>query len=401
MKKKKKLLLLGGTVYMLPAIAACKKNDIIVYTVDYLPNNIAHKFSDGYYNVSTIDKEAVLELAKKLDVDGINAFAADAGMKTAAYVAEKLNLPCVADYKTVELLQDKPKFRTFLRDNGFDVPVFKGFKTYNEALKDISLFKLPIIVKPADSAGSKGVTKITNLDNLKQACEYALQFSLKKEFIIEEFIETIIPPSDADCFSIDGKLTHFTLGEQYYAKDAPGMFTPYVYVYPTTWPAEKAKRLKDELQRLITLLGLKTSIYNVEARVSKDGTVYIMEVSPRAGGNRIPEGTGIGYNFDIIEATMLHAVGEPFNIPAPSKIDYLWVSIVIHSVTSGTFDRIVIDEKIKDYIVELDMLVKEGDKVEAFTGSNKMVGTAVLKIDSSIEEYFRANIYDLIKVKVK
>ena len=399
---KKKLLLLGGSSYLLPVIKACKKHNITVYTADYLPNNIAHKYSDGYFNVSVVDKEAVLSLAKELKVDGINAFATDAGVKTMAYVAEKLGLPCVGSYKSVEILQDKPKFRKFLRDNDFLTPKFESFTNYNDALKHIDNFNFPIMVKPADSAGSKGVTKVVMMEDFKKACDFALSFSIQKEFIIEEYIESSGPPSDSDSFSIDGKLVYHTINSQYFDKDAPGDHAPCAYVYPTIWPLEARATLSSELQRLITLLELKTSVYNIESRISaRNGEVYIMEVSPRGGGNRLSEMVRYAYGLDFIEATVLHSVGEKFDFPEARLNNYIWVEIILHSHDDGTFEKLIIDDKIKNCIVELDLLVKPGDNVEAFSAANKMIGTAVLKIDSGLDSYVRNHIHNLVKVKIK
>ena len=97
----KKIMLLGGLRYLLPVIKAAHKNGYYVITVDYIPDNIAHKYSDEYYNISILDKEAVLSLTKELDIDGIMSFAVDPGVVTAAYVAEKMGLPFQGSYEAV------------------------------------------------------------------------------------------------------------------------------------------------------------------------------------------------------------------------------------------------------------------------------------------------------------
>ena len=91
----KKLMILGGSRYALPVIKAAKQLGIYTITADYLPDNIAHKFSDEYVNVSIIDKEKTLEAAKEHNIDGIMSFACDPGVVTAAYVAEQMELPNV------------------------------------------------------------------------------------------------------------------------------------------------------------------------------------------------------------------------------------------------------------------------------------------------------------------
>ena len=135
-------MLLGGIRYLLPAIEVAHKHGYHVITVDYLPENIAHQYSDEYYNVSIIDKEAVLQLAQELQIDGILSFAVDPGVVTAAYVAEKMGLPFTCSYEAACILQDKARFRQFLTENGFNVPTAKGYSNTEEALKDIKRFRL-------------------------------------------------------------------------------------------------------------------------------------------------------------------------------------------------------------------------------------------------------------------
>ena len=137
--KKKKLMLLGGLRYLLPVIEEAHRLGIHVITVDYRPDNIAHRYSDEYHNVSILDKEAVLKLAQELAIDGIMSFAVDPGVVTAAYVAEKMGLPFQGSYESVRILQDKALFRKFLMENEFNVPKAKGYDNLEEALKDRDL----------------------------------------------------------------------------------------------------------------------------------------------------------------------------------------------------------------------------------------------------------------------
>lgn len=106
-------MLLGGLRYLLPVIDAAHKMGIYVITADYLPDNIAHKYSDEYVNVSIIDKEAVLKVAREKQIDGIMSFAVDPGVVTASYVQQEMGLPSFGPYESVVILQNKDKFRAF------------------------------------------------------------------------------------------------------------------------------------------------------------------------------------------------------------------------------------------------------------------------------------------------
>ena len=158
--KQKKIMLLGGIRYLLPVINAAHEQGYYVITADYLPNNIAHKYSDEYVNVSIIDKEAVLKVAQEKQIDGIMSFGVDPGVVAASYVQNKMNLPSFGPYESVEILQNKDRFRAFLKEHNFNVPWAFGFASKEEAWDARTKFAYPLIVKPTDSAGSKGCTRV-------------------------------------------------------------------------------------------------------------------------------------------------------------------------------------------------------------------------------------------------
>ena len=248
----KKLMLLGGIRYLLPAIEAAHKYGVHVITVDYLPDNIAHKYSDEYHNVSILDKEAVLALANVLRIDGILSYAVDPGVVTAAYVAEQMELPFTCSYEAACIFQDKARFRHFLKDNGFNVPQAKGYTNADEALKEIDFFNWPVIVKPVDSAGSKGVSKVDAPIDLPKAIVHALNESHNGHFIIEDFLELDGYRSSADCFSVDGKLVYADYSDQLFDKDAANPYTPALEIWPSTMKQEHQDYLTSEIQRLRT-----------------------------------------------------------------------------------------------------------------------------------------------------
>ena len=219
-------MLLGGLRYLLPVIEAAHRHGIHVITVDYLPDNIAHRYSDEYHNVSIIDKDAVLALAQQLQIDGIMSFAVDPGVVAAAYTAEKMGLPFQCSYEAACILQDKSRFRKFLADNGFNVPNARGYSECDDALKDIDYFNWPVIVKPVDSAGSKGVSRVDDPADLPAAITHAIDCSLSKQFIVEDFLEKKGLTTDSDSFSVDGDLLFCTFNNQYFDADAENEYTP-------------------------------------------------------------------------------------------------------------------------------------------------------------------------------
>ena len=378
----KKLMLLGGMRYLVPVIEAAHKLGVYVITCDYLPNNIAHKYSDEYCNVSILEKDKVLEKAKELKIDGILSFACDPGVVTAAYVAEKMGLPSSGPYESVEILQNKGKFRKFLTENNFNVPVAKQYTDIETALNDTEMFNWPVIVKPTDSAGSKGVTKVEEKDKLKDAINYALKFSHSNEFIIEDFLEKVGDSSDCDSFSIDGKLKFVSFSAQKFDENCENPYTPAAYTWPTSISKKHQKELTNEIQRLLTLLNMKNSIYNIETRECTNGKAYIMECSPRGGGNRLAEMVRYMTGVDMITNIVKVALGmEPDDINQ-QEIKDNWAEIILHSEKEGTFEKLWISNEISSNIVENDLWIEAGTKVGGFAGANEAIGTMVLKFDS-------------------
>ena len=401
--KQKKLMLLGGIRYLLPAIEAAHKHGCYVITVDYLPDNIAHKYSDEYHNVSILDKEAVLALAKELQIDGILSYAVDPGVVPAAYVAEQMGLPFACSYEAACILQDKARFRQFLADNNFNVPNAKGYTNANDALKDVDFFSWPVIVKPVDSAGSKGVTRVDNPKDLNKAIEIALDASHNGHFIVEDFLELQGYQSSADCFSVDGELVYADYSDQLFDKDAENPYTPAIEIWPASMSQEHQDYLTIEIQRLLKLLNCGTGLYNIESRVCKNGKPYIMEVSPRAGGNRIAELQRIGTGIDLIEAEVCKAVGDDIKPITMPHYDGYYVNYIVHSNQDGIFNEAIIDEIFKEkHVIEAEIRVNEGDHVETFKGANNAIGTLFLHFNTRKElEKAITNQRDWLKVVVK
>ncbi len=401
--KQKRLMLLGGIRYLLPVIDAAHKQGYYVITADYLPDNIAHKYSDEYVNVSIIDKEAVLKVAQEKQIDGIMSFGVDPGVISASYVQNKMGLPSFGPFESVEILQNKDKFRAFLTRHGFNVPWAKGFSSIEEAMTESFVFPWPVIVKPTDSAGSKGVSRVDRKENLRSALDYAMDHSLSGRIIVEEFIEKVGCSSDTDSFSINGKLAFVSFNAQRFDANASNPYTPATYSWPSTFTKDQEDYLTLEIQRLITLLGMKTVVYNIETRIGTNGRPYIMELTPRGGGNRLCEMLRYATGVDLITAITRAMVGDPIDDIIQKPYNGHWAEIILHGDKAGRFYGLAIaNEEYKNYVVETDLWVRRGDYVNAFDGANNAIGTLVMKFPTA-EEMKKAitNQKNWLKVIVK
>lgn len=384
----KKLMLLGGSRYLIPVIQTAHKLGLYVITCDYLPFNEAHKFADEYRNISIINKDVVLSAAKEINIDGIMSFACDPGVVTAAYVAEQMGLPFQGSYQSTCILQDKGLFRQFLMDHGFNCPHAKRYTDREIPKEDMNYFHWPVIVKPSDSAGSKGVTKVNLPEELPNAINIALDISNNGAFIIEDFLIFQGYHSSADIFIKDGKLAFISYSDQLFDINAANPYTPAYIIWPSSMKQKHQDFLTEEIQRLMNLLNMNTGIFNIESCVGSDGKPYIMEVSPRGGGCKIAELQHLAYGVDLIENEVRKAVGLPVEKVRQEVCNGYWCEMVVHASQgeSGILKRVWLEPEIeKRYVKSMDFSVKVGDYVKPFTGANMSLGDVFLGFDSRAE----------------
>ena len=376
-------MLLGGIRYLLPVIKAAHEQGYYVITADYVPDNIAHQYSDEYVNVSIIDKEAVLKVAREKEIDGIMSFGVDPGVIAASYVQNQMGLPSFGPFESVNILQHKDKFRAFLTENGFNVPWAFGFSSEIEAWESRGKFTYPLIVKPTDSAGSKGCTRVDSEEELITAIEYAFKYTISGHIIIEEFLEKKGCSSDTDSYAQDGQLKFVSFSAQRFDANAVNPYTPSAYSWPSTFTKEEEEYLTSEIQRLITLLGMKTSVFNIEVRVATNNKPYIMELTPRGGGNRLCEMLRYATGVDMITAITRAMVGDEPEYIEQKPYNGNWAEIILHADRDGEFVGLQIDPSLPAEIVEEDLWVKPGDFVHGFEAANDAIGTLVLRFEKA------------------
>ena len=380
----KKILLLGGSAQQVIAIETAKRLGYYTVLCDFLPDNPGQYTADKFYLVSTTDKEAVLDVAQKERVNGILAYASDPAAPTAAYVAEKMGLPG-NPYESVDILCNKDKFRAFLKKNGFCTPKAKGYTDIKAALQDIrnGHFKYPIIVKPVDSSGSKGVSRIDYFEQVQSLLKYAMSYSRGHRIIVEEFVEKYGYQIAGDGLSVDGKLVFRYFANDHFDARCKNPFVPVAASFPYNMPNDVQDKIHATIQRLLTLLRMRTSTYNFDMRIDKDYNVYLMEVAPRDGGNYIPQAIRYATGVDLVEYSVKAAMGEKMEIPERIQSQGCWAYYAVHSLKDGILKQVVIDPEVeKNHIVENHLLVKPGDEVYSFIGANSTLGILVMKFDS-------------------
>ena len=382
--KMKKILLLGGSLQQIKAIETAKKLGLFTVLCDYLEDNPGQYHADKFYQISTTDKEAVLDVARKEEIDCIIAYASDPAAPTAAYVAEQMHLPG-NPYESVEILCDKEKFRAFQRENGFFAPYGCAYSDAAEALRDLEngKFAFPVIVKPVDSSGSKGVSKIESPDDAEEKLINALSFSRKGRIILEEMVDTCGRQIVGDGFSVSGKLMFSYFADHHFDERCRNPFVPVSGSFPCSLSPEMLRLVNEEIQRLLSLLDMRTAAYNFEVRIDNAQNIYLMEVAPRNGGNFIPEVIRYSCGLDLIEYSVRGAMGEEITFEPCHKPQGFYSYYVVHSVRDGVLDHVEIDTEVRRrHVIEEHITCRPGDTVYEFTGANRGIEILLMKFEN-------------------
>ena len=394
------ILLLGGSAQQVIAIETAKRLGYRTVLCDFLENNCGKNVVDKFYLVSTTDMDAVLEVAKKENIDGVLAYASDPAAPTAAYVAEKLGLP-TNPYHSVSLLCNKDRFRQFLRENGFHAPKSCGYHDKNAAISCVRDFQFPVIVKPVDSSGSKGVTVLRSAVDAKAAIDLAFSYSRAKRIIIEEFIEKKHPYLiGGDIFVADGKVVLWGL-MNCHRDSKVNPLVPVGKSYPLLLADEDINRVKGTLQSIVRKLGFQNGAMNVELVIDRGNRVWPIDIGPRSGGNMIPDLLSYIFDVDVVEMSVLAAMGEPFNTGIKEGTPF-YATHNLHIDQNGIYKEIIFDERIEPYIIKKCIYKKTGDAVEFFDNASKALGIIFMKFQSQEEmQSILEHIGDYIRVIVE
>jgi biotin carboxylase len=396
----KKILLLGGSAQQVIAIKTAKRLGYYTVLCDFLPDNPGQYAADKFYLTSTTDKKAILDVAQKEQISGVLAYASDPAAPTAAYVAEKMNLPG-NPYDSVEILCNKDRFRKFLSENGFSTPKARGYANTAEALADKKNFTYPVIVKPVDSSGSKGATVLHSDFGLEDALEFAFSFSRCHRVIVEDFIEKKHPYLiGGDIFVADGKVILWGL-LNCHRDNCVNVLVPVGKSYPLQLENADVENVKLTLSTMVSKLGIRNGSMNVELVVDKSNRVWPIDVGPRSGGNMIPDLLGDMFGVDIAEMSIEVAMGKPV-VKTIHMPEGCYATHNLHSNKTGLYKGIVFSDKLTPYIYRKCLYKEAGDKVEYFDNASKCLGIVFFRFpDEATMSDILKNINELITVELQ
>lgn len=307
--KEKKILLLGASALQLAAIRKTKELGIECIAVDYDENAVGVKEVDKFYNISTIDYKRVLETAQKEEVDGIFTICSDRPMQIVAKVSSDLGLNAIS-CEAALLATNKAFMRNALFDNNVSIPKYKICKEFSDFENAIKELGFPVIVKPSDNSGSRGISFIDCENSYGRAYEYAKENSLDGVVLVEEFING--DEVSVEAFVENGKVRIIQITDKI-TTGAPH-FVEMGHNQPSAHPKHIISLIEKTTTAAIKALEIEGGPVHAELKVAKDD-VKVIELGARLGGDYIatdlvPLSTGV----DLVEANIKWALGLPFNL---------------------------------------------------------------------------------------
>ena len=306
----KKLLIIGASILQLPAIKKAKEMGLYVAVLDFNPNAIGIPYADEYFNASTMDENAVLEVAKEFKPDGIMTLATDMPMRGVAKVSDTLGLHSIS-YETAVKATDKYDMIKAFEEHNVPAPWFYLVKSFDELVSLKDKINYPCIMKPTDNAGSHGVVKIHSYEELLDKYEYSHGCSRRGNVIVEEYLDG--DEVSVEVMVVDGKVNVLQITDKL-TTGAP-YFVEMGHSQPSRLDVEIQNKIKDVAERSCKAIGINKGPAHVEMKVTSQGDAKMIELGARMGGDNItthlvPLSTGI----DMVECTIRIALGETVDV---------------------------------------------------------------------------------------
>ncbi len=388
------MLIAGGGYADIPLILSAKELDYYVITSGNRPNDMGHRYSDQYEPADFSDRDAILSLAKRLKIDAICPCCNDFSALSCAYTAECCGLPGHDAYETAKLIHHKDLYRDFASAHEIPTPIARSARDIQEALRSLKTLRFPLIVKPVDLTGGKGVSTLDSIAHAEEAVERAFAVSRIKRVVMEEFV--VGSRHGFSAFLREGRVVFSFFDNEHY------FLNPYLVSaasVPGNVPDAAQRKLRGQAEKIAALLSLGTGIFHVQY-ILRDGEPVIIEICRRAPGDLyiklVEHATGVPYASWIVKAF----AGLDCGGLAPAEPTGFFTRHCVMSAHPGRVRRVVFDASIERNVIDRLMWWEPGDPVSDVMTSK--FGIVFLRFDSQKEMLDKTErMQELIRVEVE
>ena len=378
----KKIVIIGANSFQNPLILKAKEIGYETHVFAWKDGSPGERTADFFYPISIVERERILEECKKIKPDAVASIGSDLAMLTVNYVAGKLGLPCNS-MECTRVSTNKYEMRKAFLKAGVPVPRF----VKADGMTDRSEFAelhLPVIVKPTDRSGSRGITKLESWDGLEEAVQAAAECSFEKKAIVEEYLTG--EEFSCECISFKGT-HHFLAVTKKYTTGSPH-FIETGHMEPSGLSEEQTGCVKKAVFQALDALGVENGASHTEFMMDEEGCVKIIETGARMGGDCIGSDlVFLSTGLDFVRMVIDTACGrEPDLQPVSEK-----KTACIRFIFSGKDLELL--EKLKKESPEKITFISEIEKIEegCVTDSSSRFGYFIMALDSreEAEEYMK------------
>jgi len=280
--KNKKLLILGGNSLSCEIIKEAKKNGAYVIVTDYLENSPGKIIADKSFMISTTDVEAVVDLIKKEKVDGILTGFIDSMLPYYVDICSLAKVPCYLTKEHVDITTNKIKFKNLCKK--FNVPVVEDYElSYPLKQEEIDKIKYPVLIKPIDNSGGRGIFICENSKELLLNYEKSLEFSPSKTLLVERYMEC----KEVTIFYLiqNGNIVLSSMADRYVKNKQKGIIPlPVGYIFPSVFLDNFQETLNSKVIQMFKYIGVKDGMIFIQSFVENNQCI-IYEMGYRLTGS--------------------------------------------------------------------------------------------------------------------
>mgnify|MGYP004443571123 CR=1 FL=1 len=373
----KKLMIMGAGIYQVPLIRKAKEMGIYTIAVSIPGNYPGFDLADEVCYINTVDYEAVLEVAREKQIDGIVTAGTDVAVITIGKVCDEMGLSGLS-FEAAKVASDKRLMKECYERCGVRTARYRKIAVDEDPLQQISELNYPLIFKAVDSSGSRGIVRVNAPEEIGQAIESVKAVTRKSYYLVEEFI--IGEEFGAQAFVYGGKV-QFVLphGDYVFVGDTG---VPIGHFAPFDLSEEAIADVKDQTEKAIRAMGLDNCAINADF-IRRDGQTYVLEIGGRSGATCLAELVSIYYGFDYYEKIIQAALGMAPDFPQELAVPN--ASMLLMSDRDGVIESMENRNAADDRIVEVMFDYKPGDPVKKFHVGPHRIGHVITK-GNTLEE---------------
>lgn len=382
----KKLLILGAGIYQVPLIKTAKRMGIQTLVASIPGNYPGFELADKVFYENTVDHEKILGIAREEQIDGIVTAGTDVAVITIGKVCDALGLKGLSA-EAAAIASDKLLMKEKYEEHGVRTAGFREISTDDENYADrLAGLGFPLVFKPVDSSGSRGITRVDGVEEFEKARQNVLDNTRTDHYIVEEFIEG--EEFGAQAFIKDGKLAFILPHGDYVFSGDTGV--PIGHFAPYTLAEDVIEDAKEQLAKAAAAMGLDNCAINADF-ILHDNKTYVLELGGRSGATCLAELVSIYYDYDYYEKIIRTALGEEVDFASDQAVPNASMLLmgdrdgILQTQENGNVDN--------PDLVEVQFDYAPGDAVRSFSVGPDRIGHVITKgktLKEAVETLHRA-----------